>query len=170
MPYQQRVCPQTLLNLSVTSRKTVRVADDKIVHVRTINPVVMVMSEPAITILMAMCELGIKYVSPDNTDNLHTPLPGFSADIMEGVDLEPRSHAVSSVCSAAAPSAGIASAIGRVSAELSPSWSANGEKDSDAFEPTDGIEAAHLAACALAQIAEDDWCREPLVQVPMIVA
>ena len=27
----------------------------------------------------------------------------------------------------------------------------------------DSVEAAHLATRALAQIAEDDWCREPLV-------
>lgn len=135
----------------------------------------MVMGETAITILTAMCELGCNSITPADADQMDVGYPlsrlaGFSTDITEGLDLSLRVDTESSVDRSAQSAAVAASAALTPSSTSSllsvstdsPSWSVDG---AEAFTPADSMEAAHMAARALAQIAEDDWCREPLVQV-----
>ena len=113
--------------------------------------------EDAITILLAMCRLGCNDSAPVDADCLDVPLSSrtkaaSSADAMA-------CSAAVDTSSAAAPT----SMAPRASAAKSATWSVDGAEDA-AFTGPDSVEAAHLATRALAQIAEDDWCREPLVQ------
>lgn len=120
--------------------------------------------EDAITILLAMCRLGCNDSAPVDADCLDVPLSSrteaaSSADAMA-------CSAAAMACSAAVDTSSAAASTSmapRASAAKSATSSVDGAEDA-AFTGPDSVEAAHLATRALAQIAEDDWCREPLVQ------
>lgn len=113
--------------------------------------------EDAITILLAMCRLGCNDSAPVDADYLDVPLSSRT---------KAASSADAMACSAAVDTSSAAASTSmapRASAAKSATWSVDGAEDA-AFTGPDSVEAAHLATRALAQIAEDDWCREPLVQ------
>ena len=114
--------------------------------------------EDAITILLAMCRLGCNDSAPVDADYLDVPLSSRT---------KAASSADAMACSAAVATSSAAASTSpappHASAAKSATWSADGAEDA-AFTRPDSVEAAHLATRALAQIAEDDWCREPLVQ------
>ena len=158
---------QTLLKLSKTSSKLVKaedleimrkthnrilqnlvIRDGKTASVRTTNPIVMVMSDPAIRILIAMCELGRSCVSEADADHLDARLP-----------VEPSSDTNASDDNDSA-----------ASASVTATHSSDGSADvSIAYTRDSSIKAAALAARAFAEIAEDTWCRVRLVEVCVVI-
>ena len=143
------VTAENLVKMSKKIRKNVAIPTTA--SVRTTNPIAMVMSDPAIRILVAMCLLGRNSVPPADAEHSDTTL---SAEHNSATNVTDDTDGVLASSCASASVAHVSDAADEQVAYTSDSC----------------IKAAQLAARALATIAEDDWCRVRLVQVTKVVA